>query len=52
MFASSRMIELSAAMEALFADRKFALTAICFSLRHATLLACFSVERATSKAMS
>jgi hypothetical protein len=38
------MIESTTVMEALFAHQNFVSTAVCFSLRRATLLACFPVE--------
>jgi hypothetical protein len=38
------MIESTTVMEALLADQNFAWTTVCFSLRRATLLACFPVD--------
>jgi hypothetical protein len=38
------MIESPAAMEALFVHQNFGSPTVCFSLRHATLLACFPVN--------
>jgi hypothetical protein len=36
------------AMDALFAHQNFGPTAVCFSLRHATLLACFPIDSTNS----